>query len=154
LLARLETMAARYMVAVDQYRRALELQPRDFVTLNNLAYLLADKADQPDEALPLAQQALELAPENADSAGTLGWIFYRKGLYQEARRYLEEAVNRDGGSSQDNAVIRKYHLAMTYLKLGDQAKGRELMVRALKQNPVLPEAAMAQVILRNVTRPF
>lgn len=154
LLARVETRASRYPEAVDQYRKALELQPGNFLALNNLAYLLADKAGQPDEALPLAQRALELAPENPDGGGTLGWVFYHKGLYQEAERYLRDAVKRDGGSRQTNAVIRKYHLAMAYVKLGDRTKGLELLVRARQQNPGLPEAEMVRVILGDAARPF
>jgi tetratricopeptide (TPR) repeat protein len=148
LFARLESKAGRYPAAVDHYRIALELQPRDFVVMNNLAYLLADKAGQLDEALPLAQHAVELAPESADNQGTLGWILYRKGFYQEAGRCLQYAVSRDGDGKQMNAVIRKYHLAMTYMKLGDRTQGRALLLAALQQNPSLPEAAMAQSILR------
>lgn len=148
LLARVETKAGRYPEAVDQYRKALTLQPHSFLALNNLAYLLADKADQTDEALAYAQQAVEALPGSADAAGTLGWIFYRKGLYQEAERQLQRASTEDRQSTEPNAVIRKYHLAMIYFKLGNKQKGYEVLSQALRQNPHLPEAAMAQAALR------
>ncbi len=154
LLARLETMAARYPEALDHYRKALELQPRNFLVLNNLAYLLADKTDQLDEALPYAKRAAELAPENPDSSGTLGWILYRKGQYQDAKGYLKSAVSKDRDSRQENAVTRKYHLGLTYMKLGDKKEGREILERALQQNPGLPEAAIAQVALHDEKKPF
>ena len=60
------------------------------IALNNLAYLLA--RDNPDEAVKLAQQAVELAPENADVQDTLGWVYYRKGLYSAALPYLQAAL--------------------------------------------------------------
>ena len=91
------------------------------------------------------------APDDPNVAGTLGWVFYRKGIYQSAVQYLEKAVSNDRKSSERNAVIRRYHLAMTYLKLGDQKRGQEALLQALKQDPKLPEAATAQAVLRQST---
>ena len=120
--------------------------------MNNLAYLMVDFPDQADAALSYAQQAIEAAPDSSDVAGTLGWVLYRKGLYQSAGQYLENAVSNDQKSSETNAVIRKYHLAMTYLKLGDQKKGQDVLLQALQQDPKLPEAMMAQAVLRQSVR--
>jgi len=148
LLASLETRARNTQAAIEQYRQALQHQPRNRLVLNNLAYLLADKASQPDQALPYAQQALELDPGNANAAGTLGWVYFRKGLYREALPLLTRAVAEDRDSTQPNAVIRRYHLAMTYLKLGDKQTGLDILAPALQQNPNLEEARMAQTLLR------
>jgi Tfp pilus assembly protein PilF len=79
-------------------------------------------------------------------------VLYRKGLYQSAVQYLEKAVNNDQKSSERNAVIRRYHLAMTYFKLGDQKKGHEVLLEALQQDPKLPEAVMAQTVLHQSMR--
>ena len=49
----------------------MELDPRNTVALNNLAYLLADTASLSGEDLKYAQQAKEAAPDNADVSGTL-----------------------------------------------------------------------------------
>ena len=87
-------------------------------------------------------------PDNADAAGTLGWILFRQGVYREALQFLERACTEDRGSKAPNAVIRRYHLAMTYLKLGDRQKGLELLARAIQQNPSLPEAQMARALVR------
>lgn len=148
LFAALETQEGNFEGAIEHYRKALEIRPHDVEVLNNLAYVLADKADQPDDALAYAQQAVEALPENPDAVGTLGWVLYRKGLYEDAQRHLQRAADQDRQSTNPNAVIRKYHLAMTYLKLGDRKKGTEILLRALQQNPYLPEAAIAQATLR------
>jgi putative PEP-CTERM system TPR-repeat lipoprotein len=148
LLATLETRAGNFGTAIEQYRKALELQPHNAQVLNNLAYILADKDNKPDEALIYAQESLEGAPENADAAGTLGWILYRKGIYEGARQQLLRATTEDKNSAQRNAVTRKYHLAMTYLKLGDKRRGMEMLGEALRQNPNLPEADMARSLIR------
>ena len=110
------------------------------MALNGLAYLLADEANQPDEALKFAQQAKELAPYDPAVDDTLGWVYYRKGLYPVAAGHLEAAV-----AKEPNAV-RKYHLAMTYFKSGDRPRGTVLLNQALKMDSTLPEAATAQRI--------
>lgn len=134
-LASIETRAGDYQAAIGHFRKVLEADDKNVLALNNLAYLLANYANQPDEALTFAQQARELAPDNLDAEGTLGWVFYRKGLYHPALKYLEEAVAKDAGSSSHNAAIRKYHLAMTYFKLGDRGRGLKNLNAALKIDP-------------------
>jgi tetratricopeptide (TPR) repeat protein len=148
LLAVTESRANNFDLAIAHYREALQLQPHNGEVLNNLAYLLADKANRMDEALVYAQQAVEAMPGNPDAAGTLGWIFYRQGLYQEAQRQLQRAAAQDRHSIDPNAVIRRYHLAMVCSKLGDYQKASELLAQALQQNPNLPEAAIALAAVR------
>jgi Tfp pilus assembly protein PilF len=152
LMAVAERSAGNTASALEEYRKAAILNPSNPMILNNLAYLMADFANQADAALSYAQQALEAAPDDPNVAGTLGWVFYRKGIYQSAAKYLEKAVSKDGESSERNAVIRRYHLAMTYLKLGDQRRGQEILLQAFRQDPKLPEAYMAQAVLRESTR--
>jgi Tfp pilus assembly protein PilF len=148
LLGAADIKAGNRAAAIDHYRKVLDADAQNIVALNNLAYLLADFANQPDEALTYAQRALELAPENADTGGTLGWIFYRKGLYTNALKHLENAVARDAQSTTENALIRKYHLAMTYWKIGDQNRGTETFQSALKINPNLIEVQTARQLLQ------
>ncbi len=119
-LGTIEVKTGNYGPAIEQFRKVLELDETNVQALNNLAYLLANFANHPDEALTLAQRARELAPDDVDTEGTLGWVLYRKALYDIARKYLQEPVTKDGESSTQNAAIRKYHLALDYLKLGDR----------------------------------
>ena len=45
-----------------------------------------------DEALTFARKAKELEPESPQILDTLGWLYYRKGLYPQAARELEAAL--------------------------------------------------------------
>jgi tetratricopeptide (TPR) repeat protein len=137
LLGGLETQAGNAGAAISQYRQVLEKDARNVMVLNNLAYLLADRANELDEALKNAQQAKELAPGDPAVDDTLGWVYYRKGLYRVAVQHLESAA------AKDPSARRKYHLAMTYLKLGEVQRGREQLNAALKMDPTLPEAEAA-----------
>jgi tetratricopeptide (TPR) repeat protein len=79
--------------AIEHYQRAVELQPHCVQAVNNLTYLLADKANKLDEALGYAQQAVA-TPEDADVIGTLGWVLYREGLYHDAQRHLQRVATQ------------------------------------------------------------
>jgi Tfp pilus assembly protein PilF len=148
LLADVESGTNNVELAIAHYRKALELKPDNGAVLNNLAYLLADKTDQTAEALKYAQQAVEAMPEDVDTMGTLGWALYRNGLYQQAQQQLQRASSKDTRPADPNAVIRKYHLAMAYLKVGERQKGLTTLSEALHQNPNLPEAMLAQAEMR------
>jgi tetratricopeptide (TPR) repeat protein len=127
--------------AMEAYRKAAEANPGSAEALNNLAYLLSEVANKPDEALKYAQQAVQLVPEKPAYCDTLGWILYRKGVYNAAVPYLERAGANN--IDRDN-VVWKYHLAMAYSKAGDAARGQATLAAALKLNPNLPEAKIAQ----------
>lgn len=146
-LGSLELTAGNYEAARDQFQKILDVDPQDVTAINNLAYILGNYTDSTDEALGLAQKAREAAPDNLDAEGTLGWVLYRKGMYHEALTQLEDAAAKDGSSTSPKAAIRKYHLAMTYLKLGDRDKGGKALAAAVKINPKLPEARMAYAVM-------
>ena len=137
LFAQLEIADGKTASAIEQYRKTLALDERNIYALNGLAYLLAE-SKQPDEALKYAQKAKELAPDNAAVDDTLGWTYFQKGLYSMAVTQLESANARDG------AALRKYHLAMAYLRSGDPKRGRQTLDAALKINPNLREAQTAR----------
>ena len=111
------------------------------IALNNLAYGLAEYANQPDEALQVASRAKELSPDNATIDDTLGWIYYRKGLYSNAVQYLENSVKREANAK------RHIHLAIAYPKQGDRGRGSDQLAAAMKRNPNLAEIAVAQRLL-------
>ncbi len=131
LLGDLEYGAGNLETSVAQYRAVLAVDSSNMMALNNLAYALA--AEHPDEALRFAQEAAQIAPESAAVADTLGWVYYRKGAYNTAVDYLKEAV------SKEPTPRREFHLAMCYIKNGEQARGGNLLQTALQADPALPK---------------
>jgi uncharacterized protein (TIGR03790 family) len=75
--------------AIAAYRMVIDSDPRDPVALNNLAYALAVHDNNPKEALPLAERALQLAPKNPLIEDTVGWIKYLLGDHPGAVKILE-----------------------------------------------------------------
>jgi tetratricopeptide (TPR) repeat protein len=146
LLGMVEELAGRYEVAIVNYRKVLETEPSNLYALNNIAYRLANDGNAPDEALKYAQKAVEVGPTNLAVQDTIGWAYYRKGLYKEAVRYLTTAAQ---GST---APVRLYHLAMAYEKAGDDRRARQTLDLAMKMDANLPEAKVAQAVLHGQTK--
>jgi Tfp pilus assembly protein PilF len=129
LVAEIEKSSGDHAAAIERYRTILAFDSLNLVALNNISTELT--SGNPDEALGFAQKALEIAPENAAVQDTLGWIYYRKGIYQTAAKHLKEAVSREPNPR------RQFHLGMSYIKTGDLRQGRELLQAALQQDPSL-----------------
>jgi tetratricopeptide (TPR) repeat protein len=129
LSAWVEQSAGNRDAVIATYRAVLNLDQSNLIALNNLAYTLAP--ENADEALKFAQQALEIAPDSPDVQDTLGWVYYRKGLYSMAVRHLKTAVDKEA------TPRRQFHLGMSYVKVGDQANGQRIVAEALRKDPNL-----------------
>jgi Tfp pilus assembly protein PilF len=92
-------------------------------------------------ALKFAEKAVALNPTTPEFCDTLGWVLYRKGVYNTAIQYLEQA-----GAHPEN-VVWKYHLAMAYAKAGNTQRGRAVLNAALKVDANVPEAKIATQLL-------
>lgn len=128
-LAALEDKAGNPSAVIEHLRTVVDLDSRNAMALNNLAYLLA-KTD-PDGALKYAEKAGELASQNPAIEDTLGWIYYRKKLYSLAIRHLKIAVEK-GATPR-----RQFHLGMAYKQSGEQALAVRIIADALKMDPTL-----------------
>jgi tetratricopeptide (TPR) repeat protein len=122
--------------AIEAYERAIASDPRRaVVAANNLAWLYADRGEQLNQALTLAQSAVAQFPDDPNLRDTLGWVLYRQGMTSQAI----EAFERSVGAAPDNPVFR-YHLAQAYLKAGLTTRARAALEAALKVRPDYPEA--------------
>ncbi len=100
------------------------------VAANNLAFIYAERGINLDVALQLATSAKQRLPNDPDVDDTIGWVYYKKDLPSMAVRSLEESLSK----RPDTAPVL-YHLGLTYAKLGDKAKAREALERALRLQP-------------------
>jgi tetratricopeptide (TPR) repeat protein len=121
--------------AVEDLNRALEFKlgskAEEANACNSLAWIyVAGPAEfrAPDKALPLAQKAVEQAPDNRAYCHTLGVVYYRLVQYKEAVDALERGVK----SNKDQATaFDLYFLAMCHHRLGDTGKAKECYDRAV-----------------------
>jgi tetratricopeptide (TPR) repeat protein len=73
---------------------------------------------------------------------TLGWVYYKKGLYKNAIAELTDCLKQ----LPDNATVT-YHLGMAYYKTGDLEKARAELEKALQLDESFSGAAEARNIL-------
>jgi tetratricopeptide (TPR) repeat protein len=129
-----------------QYERALEVDPRSPVPANNLAWMYAERGEDLDAALQLAQVARIGLPESAAVADTLGWIYYKKGQPQQAVAALRDAVRR-----QPNDASMHFHLGLALMKVGDLRQARQTLERGLQLSPNGPAAEEARSALTRIS---
>src|SRR5262249_9495995 len=96
--------------AEEKYQRALELDPDAPVAANNLAWMYVETGGNLDVAMDLAKKAKSRLPDRADINDTLGWIYYKKGLYSLAVPALLESTSKE----PQNPVYH-YHLGAAYV---------------------------------------
>jgi len=126
----LEETRGNWQNAEKLYQQALQAQPDYPVAANDLAYLMLEHGGDKDVALTLAQTARRGLPDIPNTADTLAWAYYNKGVYESAIDLLQEAVK----ASPNNATYR-YHLGMSYQKNNDFPHAKEQFERALQLNP-------------------
>jgi tetratricopeptide (TPR) repeat protein len=135
LLGQLHEAKQDWIAARDSYSKALEIDARNPLAANNLAYVLLQIGGDPDAALALAQTARRGMPDSANAADTLGWAYYQKGAFKSAIDLFQEALKLSGKSNtQDNPTLH-FHLGLAYLKTGQQVLARQHLEKVLKIDP-------------------
>jgi tetratricopeptide (TPR) repeat protein len=122
------------------YESALQLQPGDPLTSNNLAYVLLETGGNADIALPLAQTARRALPEVSNVADTLGWAFYQKGVYTSAISLLQEALKLSAKNKEPENPLYHYHLGLAYAAAEQPGLAKQHLERVLKIDPNYSDA--------------
>ena len=134
--------AGRTPEAKQIYEAALKLEPGNGVALNNLAFLLAEHNGDLDDALTKATRAKQLMPNLAEVSDTLGWIYLKKNLSDDAVKIFQDLV-----AKSPNQSTYRYHLAMALKQKGDKSRAIKECQEALKNNPSKEERLKIQDLL-------
>lgn len=138
----IEERLGRDNLAEEAYRKALSMEATFAPAANNLAWLLADKRGDLEQAFIYAQKARESAPEQPSILDTFGWILVKRGSHELAASSFEEALKR----WPDQPSIH-YHMAVAMQGLGRQDAAREHLRKALNAPGEFPEREEAQKLL-------
>ena len=128
--------------AKQVYEAAIKLDAANAVALNNLAFLLAEHNGDLDDALTKATRAKQLVPNLAEVSDTLGWIYLKKSLSDDAVRIFQELV-----AAHPNQATYRYHLAMALNQKGDKPRAVKECQEALRNNPSKEERQKIQDLL-------
>ena len=133
--------------AIKAYERVVKGGGNSPVAENNLAFMYAEHGMNLDVALELATSAKQRMPDDPSVDDTIGWIYYQKGLPELAIKPLESALKQ----LPNNAELL-VHLGLTYAKLGEKAKARETLQRALKLDPRVVGGDEAKRVLASLSQ--
>lgn len=136
------TEMGRNREATDAYERAVRLDPENVVALNNLAYMHAETGGDLDLALRYAETAKRKEPRNPQIDDTLGWIYVKKNLNDNALVIFRSLVKQQPG----NPTFR-YHLGVALAQSGDTEQARQELNQALRNNPTEKDAEEIRKVL-------
>ena len=102
-----------YDRAEEEFKKALQVNPRDAAVLNYYGYMLGDLGIRLDQAQSLVQRALKEEPNSGAFLDTLGWIYFRENKLADAEATLRKALQFES----HDATIRS-HLGDVYAKSG------------------------------------
>jgi tetratricopeptide (TPR) repeat protein len=134
--------ASRKAEAKQFYEATLKLDPQNAIVLNNLAYLLAETGGDLNDALTKVQRAKQIRSDLPEISDTLGWVYLKKGLADNAIDVFKELVARVPHQS-----TYRFHLGMAYSQKGDKTKAMEQLKEALKFSPTPDEKDKIQALI-------
>ena len=112
----------------EDLKYILEKKPNDATALNALGYTLVDKTTRYQEAKLYIERALAIKPNEAVFIDSYGWLFFKLGQYEVAKKHLEKAY-----SMQPQAEIAG-HLVEVLVALGENDDAKKLLKNALEKN--------------------
>jgi tetratricopeptide (TPR) repeat protein len=116
----------RKEASIEEMKTVISLDPLHANALNYLGYTYAELGENLDEAERLIKAALKQKPDDGYITDSLGWVYYKKGHFIKALKYLEKAVN----IVPDDPIILE-HLGDAYLKISDKKKALQFYRRSL-----------------------
>lgn len=140
--------------AEKAYRRALEIAPDTSIAANNLAWLIADKQGNLDEALQLANLAVSKGQSTPGYYDTLGWVYLQKGLASPAVEQFKKAVAIEESKKAGSTPTPGYRLrlGMAFAKAGDKVSARREVETSLRNVTQLSQRELrdAKSVLANL----
>ena len=111
---------------IELMKAIISADPNHVEALNFLGYTYAELGQNLDYAEELIKRALKYKPYDGYITDSLGWIYYKKGLYEKALRIIKKAFEL---VSDDPCIIE--HLGDVYLKLNNTKKALEFYKQSL-----------------------
>jgi tetratricopeptide (TPR) repeat protein len=129
-LAMLYETQNRADIARKYYEESIRLDPNNAFALNNLAYLISESNGDLNTALTYAERAKQRLPGHPEVNDTLGWIYLKKNLTDNAVETFRTLVVQ----SPQNPIYH-YHYAMALMQKGDRDTAKKECQSALGDKP-------------------
>lgn len=118
--------------AFEAYDKSLKWKEDNIVVLNNYAYYLSELRRDLKRAEQMSFKTVEAEPTNATYLDTYAWILFLQKRYDEARAYIDRALQNDTDTVNGPSAVVIGHAGDIYCMCGDTDRAVELWQRALK----------------------
>ncbi len=144
-LGRRDAEQAAHRFVRRQMEKAHRGAPDDGFAANNLAWTYADAGEELDQALALAQQAVQEKPDALYRLDTLAWVHFKRGDTKQAIALFEKIIKRDGEQHDPpQAHYAHYHLAEVLAAAGRRREALDQVRQALAIKRLFLERWAAQ----------
>jgi tetratricopeptide (TPR) repeat protein len=92
--------------AFASFDKVIEIEPENFVALNNYAYYLSVAGEQLEKAESMSSKVVVANPENSTYLDTHAWVLFKRKDYKLARHFIETALT-NGGNLND-VIVEHY----------------------------------------------
>lgn len=113
--------------ALAAFQEAIRLNPDSAAALNNTGALLLESPARDVDPLPFLMRAIEKNPENVLYRDTLGWYYFKKGMFAEATIEIGKAFLYD----PKNLEVR-VHFATVLEWIGKEQEALEQWTKVLE----------------------
>ena len=146
---------------IPKYEKIIEDNPEDLNSYLRLGYIYEVRSIVPfindyDKALEYYLKALDLETSSSPAGNTgiiiylnvrIGYVYFEKKKYSQAIEYLEIAEKM----SPQNVEVA-YYLGLSYDKIGEREKARELLSRVIELAPQSDFAREAEKKLKKLNK--
>ncbi len=147
MLGLLNQNQGRISDARKVYAYILERDPKNALAANNLSWILVQSGKPADlnEALRLAQIAKDKFPDDGRIADTLGYVYLKKGLVENALAQFQLAAEK---LPEEPAI--NYHMALALAELSRNPEARKFVEKALDAETPFDEREEAQELMARI----
>ena len=138
-----------YDEAYKWFDKVVEIDPQNYLAMNNYAYYLSIRSIKLDLAERLSNLVVKNNPNNSTYLDTYAWVLFKKKDYPLAKFYMESALSN---STEDNPVLVEHYGDILYF-LNEKDKAVEQWEKSLKmgnKSKVLPVKIKKIIFLESV----
>ena len=133
--------------AIKLFEEILEDEGFSTDVAANLAVLYAEQDKDINKAFALAQKAFDVQPVSSQVADALGWVYYHQGSLLMAKKYVEQAIEKD--ESYGPAYL---HLGAVYLKKENPEAAKKALETAKKMDLSVAEVKMLEALMGEISK--
>lgn len=129
--------------AFAEYNKAIELDPENYMAMNNAAYYMAVKGKNLDKAELYSSIATAGEPDNTTYLDTQAWVMFKKKEFKKAREIIDKAlalyglIETESEKKADDEPSSEIfdHAGDIYFMTGDPKEALEFWKEALELDP-------------------